>query len=191
MVQITACRLFGAKLLSEQCWVIIKWTLRNKQHFNQNIKLLIHVNASENSVCLMVAILSTGRWVKMTDLKFDLNLQGTIELMLVDHDDVIKWKHFPRYWPFVRGIHRSPVNSPHKGQWRGALMFSLICAWINRKQLWGWWFEKLSCPLWRHCNDARSPAIPCWLNNISQFKKIFFKHQTFTAVSFTTFRYFN
>ena len=21
------------------------------------------------------------------------------------HDDVIKWKHFPRYWPFVRGIH--------------------------------------------------------------------------------------
>ena len=47
------------------------------------------------------------------------------------HDDVIKWKHFPRHWPFVRGIHRSPVNSPHKGQWRGALMFSLICAWTN------------------------------------------------------------
>ena len=48
------------------------------------------------------------------------------------HDDVIKWKHFPRYCPFVRGIHRSPVNSPHKGQWRGALIFSLICDWINR-----------------------------------------------------------
>ena len=47
------------------------------------------------------------------------------------HDDAMKWKHFPRYWPFVRGIHRSPVNSPHKGQWRGALMFSLICLWIN------------------------------------------------------------
>ena len=35
----------------------------------------------------------------------------------------------------MRGIHRSPVNSPHKGQWRGALMFSLICArkhgWVN------------------------------------------------------------
>ena len=45
------------------------------------------------------------------------------------------WRHqmetFPRYWPFARGIHRSPVNSPHKGQWRGALMFSLICVWIN------------------------------------------------------------
>ena len=47
------------------------------------------------------------------------------------HDDVIKWKHFPRYWPFVRRIHRSPVNSQHKGQWRGVLMFSLICVWIN------------------------------------------------------------
>ena len=47
------------------------------------------------------------------------------------YDDVIKWKHFPRYWPFVRGIHRAPVNSPHKGQWRGALMFSLLCTGIN------------------------------------------------------------
>ena len=45
--------------------------------------------------------------------------------------DVIKWKHFPRYCPFVRGIHWSPVNSPHEGQWRGALMFSLICAWTH------------------------------------------------------------
>ena len=54
------------------------------------------------------------------------------------HDDVIKWKHFPRYWPFVRGIHRSPANSPHKGQWRGALMLSLICVgingWINNRE---------------------------------------------------------
>ena len=47
------------------------------------------------------------------------------------HNDVINWKPFPRYWSFVQGIHRSPVNSPHKGQWRGASMFSLICAWIN------------------------------------------------------------
>ena len=49
------------------------------------------------------------------------------------HDDVIKWKHFPRYWPFMWGIHRF-----HKGQWRGALLFSLICArindWVNNRQ---------------------------------------------------------
>ena len=47
------------------------------------------------------------------------------------HDDVIKWKLFPCYWSFVWGIHRWPVNSPHKGQWRGAVMLSLTCAWIN------------------------------------------------------------
>ena len=62
----------------------------------------------------------------------DVYRSGSLEPeTLVSHDDVIKWKHFPRYWPFVQGIHRSPVNSPHKGQWRGTLMFSLICVWIN------------------------------------------------------------
>ena len=63
----------------------------------------------------------------------------------LEHDDIIKWKHFPRYWPFVRRIHRSPVNSPHKGQWRGALMFSLICARIN-----GWVNNREAGDLRRH-----------------------------------------
>ena len=45
--------------------------------------------------------------------------------------DVVKWKPFPRYWPFARGIHWSPMNSPSKRQWRGTLKFSLMCAWIN------------------------------------------------------------
>ena len=61
-----------------------------------------------------------------------LNCVGTIDCC---HDDVIKWKHFLRYWLFVQGIHRLTVNSPDKGQWRGALMFSLICVrrngWAN------------------------------------------------------------
>ena len=51
--------------------------------------------------------------------------------MVPSHDDVIKWKHIPRYWPFMHGIHQSPVNSPRKGWWCGALMFCLISAWIN------------------------------------------------------------
>ena len=54
------------------------------------------------------------------------------------HNDVVKWKRFPRYWPFKRGINRSAVNSPHRSQWRGALMFSLICArikgWVNNRK---------------------------------------------------------
>ena len=70
--------------------------------------------------------------------------------VLITHDGVLSWwRHqmetFPRYWPFVRGIHRPPVNSPHKGQWRGALMFCLICAWIN-----GWVSNDKAGDLRRH-----------------------------------------
>ena len=63
-----------------------------------------------------------------------------LTFMSAVHDDVITWKHFPRYWPFVGGIHRSQGHPPppppphthtHKRQRRVALMFSLICAWIN------------------------------------------------------------
>ena len=46
------------------------------------------------------------------------------------------WRHqmktfIPLYWPFVRGIHRWPLDSPQKGQWRGAFIFSLMYAWTN------------------------------------------------------------
>ena len=68
------------------------------------------------------------------------------KIVAIFHDDVIKWKHFPHYWPFVRGIHRSPVNSPHKGQWRGTLMFTLICVWIN-----GCVNNRKAGDLWRDC----------------------------------------
>ena len=61
------------------------------------------------------------------------------------HDDDVKWKHFPRYWPFVLEIHRSPVNSLQKGQWCGALMFSSICAWVN-----GWVNNREAGDLARH-----------------------------------------
>ena len=74
------------------------------------------------------------------------------------HDDVIKWKHFPRYWSFVRGILRSPVNSLHKSQWRGALMFYLICAWIN-----GWVNNREAGDLRRH--HAHYDVIVMWFLN--------------------------
>ena len=49
----------------------------------------------------------------------------------VSHDDVIKWKAFSAL--LALGTGNSPVTGefPAQGQWRGALMFSLICAWIN------------------------------------------------------------
>ena len=64
LVQIMACRLYSAPShYLNQCWIIVNWTLRNKlkRNFNQNTKLFIHENASENIVCEMAAILSRGR----------------------------------------------------------------------------------------------------------------------------------
>ena len=80
------------------------------------------------------------------------------------HDDVIKWEHFPRYWPFVQGIHRSPVNSTHKGRWRGALMFSLICVWIK-----GWVNNRDAGDLRRY--RAHYDVTVMWQT------KVFFKHE--------------
>ena len=61
------------------------------------------------------------------------------------HDVVINWNRLLHYWPFVRGIHWWPVNSPHKDLWRGALIFSLICARIN-----GWVNNREAGDLRRH-----------------------------------------
>ena len=59
------------------------------------------------------------------------------------------WRHqmeiFSALLAFVRGIHRSPMNSPQKGHWWGALMFSLICTWIN-----GWVSNRGAGDLRRH-----------------------------------------
>ena len=72
------------------------------------------------------------------------------------HDCVIKWNIFRVTGPLCEELtgHRSPVNYPHKGQWRGVSIFSLNCALTNRfsKQSWCWWFETPSRSLWRHCN---------------------------------------
>ena len=72
------------------------------------------------------------------------------------------WRHkietFSRYWPFVWGIHQSPVNFPHKGQWRRALVFSLFCVWIN-----GWVNNREASYLrrYRAHYDVTSENISC------------------------------
>ena len=92
-------------------------------------KQKLHRNRTTN--CTSCAGLSRTSTVKYAihPMKYTCGESG--KFVCIFNFDVIKWKHCPRYWPFVWGIHRSPVNSPHKGQWRGALIFSLICAWIH------------------------------------------------------------
>ena len=133
LVQIMACLLFGVKPLSEpmleycqshrleQTSVNFYWQFR---HFHPR-------------TCIWKCRLKNGGHFFSASLCKFLDMHPNITIRMAGlpnepiHDDVIKWKHFPRYWPIVRGIHRSPVNSPHNGQWRGALIFTLICVWIN------------------------------------------------------------
>ena len=73
--------------------------------------------------------------------------------LITQYDNVLKWKHFPRYWPFVRGIHRSPVTRNLD------IFFDLR---LN-KQSWGWWFQTAFCPLWCHCNVHVICLSMCWV----------------------------
>ena len=111
---------------------LAKYTGRKCTKSHITVGPSIHWNGCVGALCLsqLIASLLRTRYSHMKSL----------------HDDVIKWKHFPRYWPFLRGIHRWPVNSPHKGQWRGALIFSLICVWMN-----GWVNNHEAGDLRRRC----------------------------------------
>ena len=103
-------------------------------HWGQQTPNDINTSPAHFKSTYMSHSLPLSRWGSVHWSQF----MPAIDRGLSYHDDVIKWKHFPRYWPFVRGIHRSPVNSTHKGQWRGDLMFSLICVstngWVNNRE---------------------------------------------------------
>ena len=109
---------------------------------------------------MRISIIDT-RWLH--NPPYDKHL-FTWEKGLQIHDDVIKWKHYPHHWPFVQGIHQSPVNSQHKAQWCRALMFSLICAWLN-----GWINNRKADDL--RCHHAHYDVtiiltvIPAWMIN--------------------------
>ena len=99
--------------ISEHCNTMFGNQLGKKTVISPNHHMLgvLHINTTQLLYC----------WIM-----YGLGAQGKCYFRLYPRDhDVIKWKHFLRYWPFVRGIERSPVNSPHKGQWRGALILTV------------------------------------------------------------------
>ena len=84
-----------------------------------------------------------------------IRLPSTLVLTTQDHADVIKWKHFPRYWPFLRGIHRSPEFPAHRPVTRSFdVFFDLHPNKRLSGQEWCWWFETQLCPLWYHPNET-------------------------------------
>ena len=83
------------------------------------------------------------------------NFSLKISLLAFAHDDVIKWKHFPRYWPFVREFtgHRwIPLTKASDAEpW---CFFYLLLNKCLSKQSIRRWYESPSCSLWRHRNGS-------------------------------------
>ena len=98
-----------------------KWPVTRKMFPFDDVIMFSHWLRPYSVVFVGWCRVCSGTWTR-----FRIEMRR-IGFSLHDRDDVIKWKPFPRYCSFVRGISRSPGNSPHKCQWRGALMFSLIC----------------------------------------------------------------
>ena len=78
---------------------------------------------STNPICCYTGAPTLVVWWYTTRMTTIPSIMAPMAYGELRHDDVIKWKQFTRYWHFVRGIQRPPVNSPHKGQWRGAVVF--------------------------------------------------------------------
>ena len=87
-------------------------------------------------------------YVRATCILFEIfALWSHKYLMKYSPDRYAWWRHqietFSALLALCAG--KLPVNSPHKGQWRGELMFSLICAWTN-----GWVNNRAVGDLRRH-----------------------------------------
>ena len=90
-------------------------------------------------VCYTCEILSSNiKWQKCKGHK-----------TLTVHDDVIKWKHFPRCWPYVHMC--GEFNAQRPVTWSFDISFDLHLNKRLSQQWWGWWFEMSLHPLWRHC----------------------------------------
>ena len=81
----------------------------------------------------------------------------SVWIKFVGHDDAIKWKHFPRYWPFMRELtgHRwIPLTKASDAEL--LRFFDLRLNKRLSKQSQGWWFQTPSCSSWRHRNGCAS-----------------------------------
>ena len=116
--------------------------VKGSQGFVRDVYVCIHSFCTLYCSCPSLGMIRVGVW----------------------HDDAIKCSYFPRYWPFVRGIHRSPVASPPQRPVTLTLMFSLICACTKLLLL-------PSRSLWRHCNNIGYTKIR--MKNKSDKYKIF------------------
>ena len=139
-------------MVTDKDFIVTEWYVRiNTVHFRDETIGLTFQNGMVQLVSLFWHVLL---WYKLLCSRW----RSCCMPSDTDHDDVIQWKHFPRYWLFVRGIHRSPMIAPHKGHWRKALLFSLIYAWTN-----GWVKNRDAGNLRRHRAHYDVTLMTLWM----------------------------
>ena len=126
------------KQVCRQCWGPFHYRFFHRKSDSMETSFRSPFGSKEKGFFFSILLRYDGMWMNDREAKFPLNLKYETKTNLVkgppvyreflcpnsliksnrtklrlpiSHDDVIKWKHFPRYWPFVWGIHRSPVTS--------------------------------------------------------------------------------
>ena len=116
-----------------------------------------HVANKTENLCILV--------------KFNKSLLRGVQLTLSQHS---WWRHQIETFSALLGI--CAGNSPVPGEFPTQrpvtrsfdVFFDLRLNKRLSKQSWGWWFETLSCPLWRHCNvGSGNGSIPNILDDMS------------------------
>ena len=74
------------------------------------------------------------------------------------HDMIMTWQWFPHYWPYVRGIHGSLLDSADKGPVTVTLIFPLLLAWISC-----WTNRRVVSAFRWHDAHVISPWCTIWL----------------------------
>ena len=103
------------------------------------------------------------------------------------------WRH--QMEPFSASLAICAGNSPVPGEFPAQrpvtrsfeIFFDLRLNKRMSKQPWGWWFETLSCPLWRHCN-VRSWSV-CYWCTIYSTRQLIYSH-TVCDLSYWILLYF-
>ena len=107
----------------------------------------------QHYLCLLIAIAYSWSQWRIWHIWMDSQMP---ELITASHDDVIKWKHFPRYWPFVRGIHRW---IPHtKASDAELWCFLWINSWVNNGEA-----GNLRCHRPHYDVIVMSPSSSAWV----------------------------
>ena len=91
------------------CWKCLRpWNM--ELHMQHMQRTALNIERFFLRPCWLIRRKQTQGYISLYGFRRN---SKAMEISFQCHDDVTKWKHFSRYWPFVRGIHRWTVNSPH------------------------------------------------------------------------------